>query len=124
MVSAALDGKLDHVPTQPHPLFQVEVPAACPDVPPEILDARGQWNDGAAYDLAAESLDARFRKNSKIRRSGMGCGRGSTAGSVTEPRPNCSPARQQGDRRRRAGHVESIIWTASSMERSSVAFSH
>ena len=63
MVSAAVDGKLDHVPTQPHPVFQVGVPTACPGVPPEILNARGQWRDGAAYDAAAESLDARFRKN-------------------------------------------------------------
>jgi len=32
-------------------------------VPPEILDARRQWRDGAAYDQAAEALDGRFRKN-------------------------------------------------------------
>jgi len=63
MVSAAVDGKLDQVATHPHPVFQAGVPAACPGVPPEILDARRQWRDGAAYDQAAESLDARFRKN-------------------------------------------------------------
>lgn len=63
MVTAAVDGKLDHVPTHPHPVFQVGVPVACPGVPPEILDARAQWSDRAAYDQAAESLDARFRKN-------------------------------------------------------------
>jgi phosphoenolpyruvate carboxykinase (ATP) len=63
MVNAALDGKLDQVATKPHPVFHVGVPVACPGVPSEILDARGQWTDGAAYDRAAENLDARFRKN-------------------------------------------------------------
>ena len=63
MVNAAVEGRLDLVPTRPHPLFQVAVPTACPGVPPEILDARGQWKDGAAYDRAAENLDARYRKN-------------------------------------------------------------
>ena len=63
MVSAAVDGKLDHVPTRRHPVFQVGVPVSCPGVPAEILDARGQWKDGAAYDAAAENLDALFRKN-------------------------------------------------------------
>jgi phosphoenolpyruvate carboxykinase (ATP) len=63
MVNAAVDGKLDHVPTQAHPVFGVGVPVSCPGVPPEILDARRQWSDGAAYDQAAEALDARFRKN-------------------------------------------------------------
>lgn len=63
MVNAAVEGKLDRVATQPHSLFHVAVPTACPGVPPEILDARGQWKDPAAYDQQAEMLDALFRKN-------------------------------------------------------------
>jgi phosphoenolpyruvate carboxykinase (ATP) len=41
----------------------VLVPKSVPGVPPELLDARAQWKDGAAYDRAAEDLSARFKKN-------------------------------------------------------------
>lgn len=63
MVNAAVQGQIDRVPTKPHPVFEVGVPANCPGVPPEILDARAQWKDVAAYDRAAQDLNARFRKN-------------------------------------------------------------
>jgi phosphoenolpyruvate carboxykinase (ATP) len=63
MVNAAIAGQLDNVPAEPHPVFRVMVPKSCPGVPPEILDARGQWKDKAAYDRAAEDLSARFKKN-------------------------------------------------------------
>jgi phosphoenolpyruvate carboxykinase (ATP) len=63
MVNAAVEGKLDHVPAKPDPVFQVAVPVSCPGVPTEVLDARAQWKDLAAYDRAAADLDARFRKN-------------------------------------------------------------
>ncbi len=63
MVTAAVEGKLDSVATVPHPVFQVAVPTSCPDVPADILDARGQWQDSAAYDRAAEDLEGRFRRN-------------------------------------------------------------
>ena len=51
------------MPTDPHPVFRVLVPKSAPGVPPELLDARGQWKDKAAYDRAAEELSARFKKN-------------------------------------------------------------
>ncbi len=63
MVNAAIDGQLDHVATEPHPVFRVLVPKSVPGVPSDLLDARTQWKDGEAYDRAAESLSARFRKN-------------------------------------------------------------
>jgi phosphoenolpyruvate carboxykinase (ATP) len=65
MVNAAVDGKLDQVATRAHSVFQVAVPATCPGVPPEVLDARGQWKDPAAYDRAAADLNARFEENFK-----------------------------------------------------------
>src|SRR5579883_2411320 len=63
MVNAAIAGELDGVAVEPHPVFRVLVPKSVPGIPPELLDARGQWKDKAAYDRAAEELSARFRKN-------------------------------------------------------------
>jgi len=63
MVNAALSGDLDGVPVTPHPVFRVLVPQSCPNVPSEMLDARGVWHDKSAYDRAAAELSARFNCN-------------------------------------------------------------
>jgi phosphoenolpyruvate carboxykinase (ATP) len=63
MLNAALSGALDGAQFTPHPVFRVLVPASCPYVPPELLDARGMWNDKAAYDRAAADLSGRFNRN-------------------------------------------------------------
>ena len=63
MLTAALNGDLDGVDCKPHPIFGVAVPARCPGVPAEKLDARGLWENQAAYDAAAADLAGRFRKN-------------------------------------------------------------
>jgi phosphoenolpyruvate carboxykinase (ATP) len=65
IVAAAIEGKLDKVRTRLHPVFRIAVPLQCPGVPAEVLDARGQWSDPAAYDYAAENLAQRFRENFK-----------------------------------------------------------
>ena len=63
MVNAAIEGRLDGVPVEPHPVFQVLVPKEVPGVPSEILDPRAQWKDAGAYDHAAADLSSRFRRN-------------------------------------------------------------
>jgi len=63
MVNAALEGRLDDPPTVEHPVFGLRVPTSCPDVPPGVLDARGTWSDGAAYDDKAEKLAGDFHDN-------------------------------------------------------------
>lgn len=63
MLTAALDGQLNDVSMEPHPVFKVMVPKACPHVPPDFLDPRGMWADKQAYDRAALELSARFNKN-------------------------------------------------------------
>ena len=39
MISAALNGELDEVATQTHPVFNLEVPTSCSGVPSDIWDA-------------------------------------------------------------------------------------
>jgi phosphoenolpyruvate carboxykinase (ATP) len=60
---AALTGKLDGVPTRTDTVFGLQVPTACPDVPPLILDPRATWPKAASYDAEAEKLAALFQKN-------------------------------------------------------------
>lgn len=63
MLNAAIEGRLDGVAKEPHPVFKVMTPKSCPNVPAEVLDARGMWKDKAAYDTSARELSARFNKN-------------------------------------------------------------
>lgn len=65
MVNAAIEGELDAIPTQPHPVFGVHVPVSCPGIPDGLLQARELWADKAAYDTAAVELAQRFRDNFK-----------------------------------------------------------
>jgi len=63
MLAAALEGELQDVPMERHPIFKVMVPKSCPHVPPEFLDPRGMWGDAHAYDRAALELSRQFNKN-------------------------------------------------------------
>ncbi|HEY3163374.1 MAG TPA: phosphoenolpyruvate carboxykinase (ATP) [Candidatus Limnocylindrales bacterium] len=63
MVRAALSGALDDVPTTTDPIFGVAVPAACPDVPAEVLQPRATWPDPDAYDRQANALARMFAEN-------------------------------------------------------------
>ncbi len=63
MVRAALSGQLVQIPTTEDPIFGVQVPQMCPDVPKEILWPRETWPDKQAYDEQARKLAAMFSKN-------------------------------------------------------------
>ena len=63
MISAALRGELDDVPTNQHPVFNLDVPTACEGVPSSLWDVRSTWADVEAYDAAAEDLASRFAAN-------------------------------------------------------------
>ncbi len=65
MVRAALAGQLSETATARHPQFGLAVPAACPDVPAEVLDPRNTWGDKQAYDLTVRDLTQRFEANFK-----------------------------------------------------------
>jgi phosphoenolpyruvate carboxykinase (ATP) len=71
MVRAALDGALDDVPTRTDPVFGVEVPLHCPDVPSEVLWPRDTWQDRQAYDRQARKLARMFVDNFRAFESGV-----------------------------------------------------
>ncbi|HQW83905.1 MAG TPA: phosphoenolpyruvate carboxykinase (ATP) [Ferruginibacter sp.] len=63
MITAALDGKLDNVTYEAHPIFGMLMPTECPNVPHEILRPRNAWADKDAYDAMAKNLATQFVKN-------------------------------------------------------------
>jgi phosphoenolpyruvate carboxykinase (ATP) len=63
MVRAALRGRLDSYAFHPDPVFGLPVPEGCPEVPAEVLDPRGTWEDPSAYDQKAQDLARRFNEN-------------------------------------------------------------
>jgi len=63
LIRAALDGDLDGVSYRKDPVFGVEVPTACPDVPAKILNPKSTWADPDGYDQKAAELAHRFIEN-------------------------------------------------------------
>ena len=63
MVSAALAGELNDVEYVRDPIFNVNIPKTCPNVPAELLDPRSVWTDKAAYEAAARTLAKKFAEN-------------------------------------------------------------
>jgi phosphoenolpyruvate carboxykinase (ATP) len=71
MVRAALSGALDGVPTTTDPIFRVEVPTSCPDVPARFLQPRSTWADTDAYDRQARELARMFADNFRLYADGL-----------------------------------------------------
>ena len=63
MIKAALKGQLNDVPYQKLPIFDLMIPAWCPDVPSEILNPANTWTDSYNYEETAIHLAELFRKN-------------------------------------------------------------
>jgi phosphoenolpyruvate carboxykinase (ATP) len=64
ILDALLNGDLDETPYTIHPIFELQSPTSCPNVPPELLDPRKTWADPDLYDLKAMDLQRRFQENS------------------------------------------------------------
>ena len=62
MVTAALNDSFD-CEFKHHPVFNVDYPTKCANVPDEMLDARGLWQDKKAYDETANKLAQLFNDN-------------------------------------------------------------
>ena len=63
MITAALEGKLENVSYEAHPIFGMMMPTTCPEVPSEVLNPRNTRADKAQYDIKAIELAKEFIKN-------------------------------------------------------------
>lgn len=63
LLNAALDGSLNDAEFKTDPNFGFKVPVAVPGVDAKLLDPRGAWADGAAYDETAKKLVGLFIEN-------------------------------------------------------------
>lgn len=63
MVRAAMDGALDEVNYITHPIFKLEIPTECPEVPTSILNPSNTWEDISEYNTKAKALANSFNKN-------------------------------------------------------------
>jgi phosphoenolpyruvate carboxykinase (ATP) len=72
MIRAALAGALDGVAYTRDPIFNIDIPTGCPDVPAAVLQPRTTWTNGADYDAQARKLARMFRANFTAFADGVG----------------------------------------------------
>lgn len=65
MITAALENKLNDVAYEKHPIFGLNVPQSCPNVPSEILNPKDTWKNKKAYEIQANELSTSFKENFK-----------------------------------------------------------
>jgi phosphoenolpyruvate carboxykinase (ATP) len=71
MIRAALAGALDAVAYDTDPVFNLQIPTSCPDVPTGVLNPRATWASGQAYDEQAGKLARMFVENFKAFERGV-----------------------------------------------------
>jgi len=71
MITAALNGELNSVKFEAHPIFGYHMPVTCPNVPADLLNPRNTWADKTAYDAQANKLANMFVKNFEQYASGV-----------------------------------------------------
>ncbi len=65
IIDAIHDDSLKDVETKTDPVFGLEIPTSCANVPSEILVPKNTWTDGAAFDQTAAKLAGLFVDNFK-----------------------------------------------------------
>ena len=63
MITAILEGKLDNVEFEQHPIFGLAMPKTCPNVPEELLDPINTWSQKGAYISKSIQLAHSFHLN-------------------------------------------------------------
>ena len=70
IIDAIHDGTLFHATTTMDPIFGLEVPTHCPNVPSEILIPKNTWQDKTAFDATSQKLAKLFVDNFKTFETG------------------------------------------------------
>ena len=65
MIMAALNNDLDNVEYETHPIFGLNIPVLCPNVPSSILNPKNTWKNKEEYDKKANFLSFKFNENFK-----------------------------------------------------------
>jgi phosphoenolpyruvate carboxykinase (ATP) len=65
MINAIFSGEMDDAEFAADPVFGMEVPNSCSDVPTDVLMPRCTWEDQEAYDAKALELKEMFEENFK-----------------------------------------------------------
>ncbi|MFW6111806.1 MAG: phosphoenolpyruvate carboxykinase (ATP) [Candidatus Bipolaricaulota bacterium] len=60
MVDAALGGELQNIEYEEIEAFHLNYPTSCPNVPDEVLNQKGTWDDPDAYESQAKELAREF----------------------------------------------------------------
>ncbi|THF88252.1 phosphoenolpyruvate carboxykinase (ATP) [Deinococcus sp. KSM4-11] len=63
LLDAALNGRLDDVPFEVEPYFNLAIPTEVPGIPAEVLRPQRAWADPQAYARTAHKLAGLFREN-------------------------------------------------------------
>lgn len=63
MIAAATEGKLDKIPYVKDPIFKLDIPLNCPEVPEVLLNPQKVWQDVTAYRETARHLASLFHAN-------------------------------------------------------------
>lgn len=71
MITAALNGDLDHVEYSTHTVFGMQLPLSCPGVPSDILSPRQSWKNDAAFYAQANKLATAFINNFRKYEAGV-----------------------------------------------------
>ena len=66
LINGALNGSLEKVKFEKHPIFGILMPTDLDGVPNEVLNPRNTWTDKNAYDVSAKKLAEAFKENFKI----------------------------------------------------------
>ncbi len=66
MITEALEGRLADVDFIKHPIFGLEMPTHCENVPNEVLNPIDTWADKESYNKKAKELATSFKKNFAI----------------------------------------------------------